>query len=274
MNDSLSAPEFAQGPRVPYGSTAEAPRNLEPTYSSYLTHRVVEDWFDDGSTVALEPTTYAGPPHLSIRPVQTEHDPIRTYFSAWNPGGRATSLAENVQRHTELTNRLIAQGLRWSESAACAPDRSWAEQGVLVEGSGRELSDIAVAVEAPALVTYWEGVLTVTHPDGDVIATGQWDRVEQPPACPILDGVAAPTRCSMYGGMWTASSRKAGTDWTMHRRLLITTIGCGVCDDGRLPVDAVGGPIMLVEISVASRWQGPAVLRRLRDDELGLDEND
>jgi hypothetical protein len=189
----------AEGPRVPYGSAADAPLDLEPTYSSYLTHRVVEEWFDDGSTRVLEPTVYAGLPRLSIRLVQTEADPFQTYLSAWNPGGRATSLTENVQRHAELTSRLTAQGLRWRESAACAPDRSWAEQGVLVEGSRRGLADIAVAVEAPALVMYWEGALTVTHPDGDVIATGRWDRVKRPPACPILDGVAAPTRCRMHG---------------------------------------------------------------------------
>jgi hypothetical protein len=45
-------------------------------------------------------------------------------------------------------------------------------------------------------------------------------------------------------------------------------MGCGVCDDGRRPVDVNGAPIMLVETSVASRWQGPAVLRRYRDDEI------
>jgi len=130
---------------------------------------------------------------------------------------------------------------------------------------------IADAIEAPALVKYWEGTLTVTRPDGEVIASGQWDRVRQPAACPMLDGVPAPTRCKMYGGGWTSGSIAAAAEWSQHRRLLLSTIGCAVCEDGRLPMDVAGGPFMLVETSVASRWQGAAVLRRFELDELDPD---
>jgi hypothetical protein len=56
------------------------------------------------------------------------------YLTAWNPGGRARPLAENIARHHRLLSRLRSTGFAWQEGEGRSPDGTWRETSVLVLG--------------------------------------------------------------------------------------------------------------------------------------------
>lgn len=56
------------------------------------------------------------------------------YLTAWNPGGRALPLAENIARHHRLLSALRSAGFAWQEGEGRSPEGDWRETSVLVLG--------------------------------------------------------------------------------------------------------------------------------------------
>lgn len=201
---------------------------------------------------------------------------VCSVLSAWNPGGQPTTFADNLAHQDTLGRRVVSLGGVVTPASSHGADLSWAEQSLLVHGlHDPQVAALAAEFQQPAYLRWTAATLEVVTPDGVTRARSGWTSSPvSPKVCPMLSTPQPDTVCSMHGGPWTTGSRDAGVAWAVHRSLLLATIGCGVCADGSERVDTPGRPILLVELSCASRYSPPAVLRRLTDEELDFDDSD
>ncbi len=78
------------------------------------------------------------------------------YITAWNPGGRALPLAENIARHHRLLSTLRSAGFAWQEGEGRSPEGDWRETSVLVLGMNEaQARGIGSDFEQNAIV--WSG---------------------------------------------------------------------------------------------------------------------
>jgi len=181
-------------------------------------------------------------------------------LTAWNPGGRPSSLKANLAAQRRLVRRL-----RWSRAvvrvgATCDGDLRWAEQAVvLTDVDPATVTDLARRFDQPAYLRVINGLMAPV------------DRVRGEPVCPPVPVVAVPEVagcpvssddivpggvCRDPGGPWVSASMHESLRWTLRRDLLLATLGCGICH-GRPPARATrGGPVAVSEQVIASRY-GP-----------------
>lgn len=181
-------------------------------------------------------------------------------LTAWNPGGRPSSLKANLAAQRRLVRRL-----RWSRAvvktgATFDDDLRWAEQAVvLTDVDPATVTDLARRFDQPAYLQVSDGLMAPV------------DRVRGEPVCPPVPVVAVPAVagcpassddiapggvCRDPGGPWGSASMHESLRWTLRRDLLLATLGCGICH-GRPPARATrGGPVAVSGQVVASRY-GP-----------------
>jgi hypothetical protein len=91
-------------------------------------------------------------------------------MTAFDPGGRSLSAAENDQRKRELDRRLSSSGYRFVQVDCCSPDRSHCESSVAVIMPQRKALDLARMMEQIAIFwfdgkRFWIlGVIVETDP--------------------------------------------------------------------------------------------------------------
>ena len=181
-------------------------------------------------------------------------------LSAWSPAGRLDTAGGNLAAGNDLRERLDAELVQHRPAASYAPDRSWVEGCVVIEGM--------VDDGAASLGRAW-GQAAVVRFDADgvhVIPTGLVDleAVSLPgwvvrPArttCPMRRDGESGQRCRNPGGPWVSRSMEVSLVWEEHRKLLTGFLGCGVCRDGVQPSLGVGRAIGLGDLYVANRWGG------------------
>lgn len=175
--------------------------------------------------------------------------------SAWNPAGAPTSLADNLARHTGMTERLLNDGVRFRETAVWAPDRRWAEEAVALDDAERA-EILAQQVGAPAYVEYSGTRATVRRTGFPESCTHAIIQAPRQMACPILGSSRSDEECVPQGGPWVSASVVRAAYWAAHRSLLRGALGCTVCRG----VDHHAGARFVGEVSAASRWGDPVGL--------------
>lgn len=222
-----------------------------PLGRSYLSQRVRCEV--DGAAVDMAPTTtaqhgrtpFAGAVHV---------------LSAWSPAGRLETLARNVAAGQRLREHLRAMDIEHRPAAAYAPDRSWAEGCVVVEGMGDEGAvGLGRLLRQPAVTRFDDAGVHVL-PTGlvDLAPAGVAGWAMQPAktTCPMRRDGAPGERCRNPGGPYVSRSMEVGLIWNLHRELLTGLLGCSVCGDGAGSSLGVGRPVALGEPYVANRYGG------------------
>ena len=74
-------------------------------------------------------------------------------LTAFDPGGRDLSPAENEKRRRDLDRRLTAEGYRFTHVDACSPDRSHCEGSIAVVMPQEKAIDLARELEQVAI--FW-----------------------------------------------------------------------------------------------------------------------
>ena len=194
-------------------------------------------------------------------------------LSAWNPGRRVVPLEVNVELGERLARDVAAAGWAGAPAATVALDRRWAEAGTVVVGAPQaQVLALAQRHGAPAVVRWDAAALTVIPlAGGKAPRTSGWT-LEDPATrtCPMLRGARPGERCAPPDEPAALHRGVAKDEWTLHRRLLLSTLGCSTCQDGDAPGQPPGSPrspgspvAQLVEVGCASRW-GAAIVRRRR----------
>jgi len=120
-----------------------APAPLPPALQAAWAHTRVR--IDLGDRVLMVPAIAETPPGgrcggMSPRPRNGRLDAYgllgeRAWvITAWNPGGRLLSDAENVVRHTAFADAVRAAGVRAYPAVGEARDGGWCEEGLALVG--------------------------------------------------------------------------------------------------------------------------------------------
>ena len=186
-------------------------------------------------------------------------------ITAWNPLGEVCSLEQNVERTQRLITRIKAETTVFGEVVATTPpDRSWVEDTVLFAGcTPEETVEIAREFGQPAVTAWRDSYLTV-FPTGLVddldVVTREAVVELRPQTCPMRVDDLDDARCAMHGGPYGSRAIHASAVWASHRELLLPRLGCDPCADGTEPtlgpLGKAGGPILVGDIGLASRYGG------------------
>lgn len=197
-------------------------------------------------------------------------------MSGCNAFGRLSTPDDQAATTAVLHERLDSRGWTWYPAVLMAPGRAWVETGAVVLGQSRD------EIVSTALYHGQEAVLLWDEDGVAAIATGVADDVvDGPPVgvatsqgllgCPMRFG--ADVVCVRQGGPFGSRAMSVAASWEKHRALLVSALGCTVCEGG--VVDGNGRPIAIVSSFVPSRrggWQsGPPLsstaLHAAMDDE-------
>lgn len=171
--------------------------------------------------------------------------------------------------------------MEWTSHPAVlmAPGREWVETGAVVLGQSRD------KIVSKALHFGQEAVLLWDERGISVISTGlSADVVDWPPVavamsrallgCPMRFGAEA--ICVRQGGPYGSRAIAAASLWEQHRALLVSALGCTVCEGG--VVCGNGRPLAGSSSYVPSRrggWQwGPPLSDAARAADWGDEEED
>ena len=188
-------------------------------------------------------------------------------LTAWNPGGRASTLEDNQIRQVALEDRIAA--MDWKRSAAAVYDQNlaWAEPVVAVFGASRT-TVLAVAAEFEQLAVIrldGFGLEVLTAPGGErltelmplVSAEKVFTGCPMQSTWPLADEL-----CQDVGGPYGSKAIAASGYWRYERRSLVSVLGCDLCHGGPIAgaYGSAGGGMLLNPVSVANRISGPVQL--------------
>ena len=195
--------------------------------------------------------------------------------SGCNAFGRLCTPADQASTSKVLFEDLKLKG--WvCPAVLMAPGREWVETGVVVLGPSRDEIVSTARYHGQEAVLLWDehGIRTIaTGLAGDVV-DGPPVAVVTAPAllgCPMRFG--ADVRCVRQGGPFVSRSMEVAASWEQHRALLVSAIGCTVCEGG--VVDGRGRAIALASSFVPSRrggWQWGPPLSWAPLDDTGDDD--
>jgi hypothetical protein len=205
-----------------------------------------------------------GARHL-LAPAPTAHQAgndaeVRHFLTAWNAGGRPHTFEENAIAQDQLRARVAQQVV--GTAVAMPPEHRWFEEVLIVSGLDDDsAADLGRQFGQPAVTAWAAGKLRVIPTGSSPVVEGleQWARLAPVSlSCPIRDDLDASGRCVPRGGPWVSASIHAHALWSDHRALGVRLLGCGPCENGRLPAwDGPGGrSIALSSVCIASRYGG------------------
>jgi hypothetical protein len=202
--------------------------------------------------------------------------------SGCNTYGRLSTVDDQASSTEVLYEQLDAMDWTWHPLVLMASGRDWVETGAVVLGASQD------EIVSKALRHGQEAVLLWDERGISVVATGLSDDVVDglPVAvatslallgCPMRFG--ADGTCARQGGPFGSRSIAVATLWEQHRALLVSALGCTVCEGGVVCGD--GQPMAISSSYVPSRrggWQwGPPLSDAAIDaawGEEGDDEDD
>ncbi len=242
-----------------------------------LADRYVDAWPAFGSRAPLEawlPTPmrmFEGRQAFDVVPEGTTDPPPRpTSFAlpiyvltAWNPGGRPATLAQNNAAQRTMNADVAGRGWDARTAAVHAADLRWAEQAIVLRGvDERDVVSLAAEYQQPAFLTWSEaGVAalatdTATALDPVVPVTIHRSAEHGCPMRTINGDLQHGVVCRNPGGPWGSAAIHESARWRHQRDMLLSALGCTVGHG--TPASGPGGAAREVSPrTVASRY-GPA----------------
>jgi hypothetical protein len=265
---------------VPYPPEGDAPGKRllreRPDVSVQDSYRlnIIRVTVPGGSTIDVGPAAEDQASSVSPAAVFGVEPPV-WIVSGCNAFGRLATQEEQESTTEVLHEALELMGWTWYPVVLMAPGREWVETGAVVMGPSRD------EIVSKALYHGQEAVLLWDEDGISVIATGLADDVvDGPPVavaaspaslgCPMMFGTDV--MCVRPGGPFGHRAMQVGLAWELHRGLLVSALGCTVCEGGA--VHGHGRPIALVSSFVPSRrggWQWGPPLPATVDDSGGED---
>ena len=197
-------------------------------------------------------------------------------MSGCNAYGRLSTPGDQAATTAVLRERLDSRGWTWHPAVLMAPGRQWVETGAVVLGPSRDEMVSMALYHGQEAVLLWDehGVAAIATGLADDVVDGRPVAVATARAllgCPMRFGADAV--CVRQGGPFGSRAMAVAASWEKHRALLVSALGCTVCEGG--VVDGNGRPISIVSTFVPSRrggWQsGPplssAALRAAMSDD-------
>lgn len=228
--------------------SVSSPTVVYPTTSNPASPTEVNDLSSYAAQLVLEPgrdrTVIIAPSSTQLEPgmlgwastaddVTTQNGLGFTVVSAWHKGGTPTRVRDNMLAHDRMVTRALELDPASLPTTAFAADRTWAELAVAVRNPQCAL-ELAEEFGAPAVVSYHASGLSVIRAgDGHHIQRAPTARLSRPHQCPLLVDAQTGQLCKMTGGPWVRRSIEASSFWQIHRNLLLRTLGCTVCENGR-----------------------------------------
>jgi len=197
--------------------------------------------------------------------------------SGCNAFGRLCTPEDEAATTDVLLERFDSSGWTWHPAVLMDPGRQWVETGAVVLGPSRDemVSTALYHGQEAVLLCDERGVSTIATGLADDVVDGPPVAVSTSPAllgCPMRFG--ADDVCVRQGGPYVSRSIEVATFWEQHRALLVSALGCSVCEGG--VVDGNGRPIALVSSFVPARrggWQaGPPLSSASLDAAMGGDD--
>jgi Protein of unknown function (DUF3293) len=182
--------------------------------------------------------------------------------SGCNAFGRLCTLGDQAATTAVLLEQFDSKGWTWHPAVLMDPGRQWVETGAVVLGPSRDEMVSMARYHGQEAVLLWDehGVRTIATGLADDVVDGPLVAVATSSAslgCPMRFGAEAV--CVRQGGPYVSRSIEVASFWEKHRALLVSALGCSVCQGG--VVDGNGRPIAVVSSFVPSRrggWQaGP-----------------
>lgn len=196
--------------------------------------------------------------------------------SGCNAFGRLCTPEDQAATTEVLLERFDSRGWTRHPAVLMDPGRQWVETGAVVLGPSRDEMVSTALYHGQEAVLLWDerGVSTIATGLADDVVDGPPVAVATSPAwlgCPMRFG--ADDVCVRQGGPYVSRSIEVATFWEKHRALLVSALGCSVCEGG--VVDGNGRPIALVSSFVPSRrggWQAGPPLSLASLDDTGDDD--
>jgi Protein of unknown function (DUF3293) len=194
-------------------------------------------------------------------------------MSGCNAFGRLSTPPDQASTTEVLQQHLELRGWVWHPAVLMAPGREWIETGAVVLGPSRDEILSTARYHGQEAVLRWDALGVST------IATGMTEDVADSPPVPVVTSPAllgCPMRfgadvvCVRQGGPFGSRAMAAAATWELHRSLLVSALGCTLCDGGI--VDDRGRPTAVVSAFVPSRrggWQWGPPLRSTTVDISG-----
>ena len=182
--------------------------------------------------------------------------------SGCNAFGRLSTPGDQAATTEVLVEHFDSNGWTWHPAVLLDPGRQWVETGALVLGPSRDEMVSKASYHGQEAVLMWDeqGIRTIATGLADDVVDGPPVAVATSSAllgCPMRFGADAV--CVRQGGPYVSRSIEVASFWEKHRALVVSALGCGVCQGG--VVDGNGRPIAGVSSFVPSRrggWQvGP-----------------
>ena len=181
-------------------------------------------------------------------------------LSAWSPSGRLDTARGNLAASARLREYLDTMQVEHRPAASYAPDRSWVEGCVVLEGVVDDIAASLGRLWGQAAVVRFDANGVHVVPTGLVdlepVSLPGWVVRPARETCPMRRDGEPGQRCRNPGGPWVSRSMEVGLVWEEHRQLLSGLLGCGVCRDGAEPSLGVGRAIGLSDLYVPNRWGG------------------
>jgi len=182
--------------------------------------------------------------------------------TAWNPGGRPATLAQNEALQRRMDADVRHRGWHVRQTAVFDTELRWAEESTALLGlSEHDAVTLAREYAQPTLLKWSEaGVTVLTSDTGTTLgaAVPVTIRRRSGPTCPMRT-IAGDSQedvvCRNPGGPWVSASIHESARWRHQRAMLLSTIGCSVCHGG--PSDGPGGRSLDVYPQLVASRYGP-----------------
>ena len=245
-------------PRLAPRDSAPPPQGDPNDPAALAAYRTAVIRVGDGcDAVELVPrATQHAPDPAAVEIEQSPVSPPLRVIPASTPWGELLSTRATIHALNALQRDLDDAGIAWVPAAIYAPGREWVERAVAVTGlASADVAQVAARHGQP-LVLHWRRRTVAVQPTPLGVGVVPPMRIavtlrRAAHGCPMR--FDDPTqRCIREGGPFTSSSMRAALIWEHHRRMLVTTSGCTVCEGGA--VTANGRPYGLYEMREPTRW--------------------
>ena len=200
-------------------------------------------------------------------------------ISGCNTYGRLSTVGDQASSTEVLHEQLDAMDWTWHSAVLMAPGREWVETGAVVLGVSQDEIVSKALRHGQEAVLLWDarGISVVATGLSDDVIDGLPIAVATSPA--LLGGpmrFGADVSCVRQGGPFGSRAMAVATMWEQHRALLVSALGCTVCDGG--VVCGNGRPMAISSSYVPSRrggWQwGPPLSDAAIDAAWGEEGDD